>query len=604
MARKEIDNVRIIQWGNTLSKWEEINSQQGEHFQLKMNELGVVNNSSGKTLALVVGNNNDTVAELYENAISETSNTNVFFSGIGAGYNLPAATPTVLGGIKIDSEYFSMINQKLTPKLLTYAVPEPSGNYYNASGPTPENIALTLPSDHDLRVQGTVFAETLITTEEINVQVGFQYIDIHKKINKDDKYEVYLDNAIFIGTIEDKDTIINIFTHPLYDDCEVVVNSTSVNNGAFDIWYSYPNPADNSAQDVQEIVDGVTTNHWYSSLSYDTSDASRHKIKVSRAVAPFVNGAYYRVTNRRLVEKGEDVDTPMVLGDNEKAGIRLYNYHKDDASEENEARRRVAELSIDNNGFLWFSPNVYPTDWPENENITKNYRIPLVNPTGMENSLITINSNGMLVPKTSISTSELPTYYSLTITKNENRTEDNYVSVETVYDPFDSHKSVTINQHYCDTIIANGKEYKAIENKIDLGSPIWTEDLYNKLQTAVQTIKFNGTEYVGPNPEFNYTYSANINSGTLIDVQKDGERFTINHLQDAEYQDVIGYTQHLIGPNNESTIRVINTINRDNEKMGHVMDYKDYLVNFTPLLNYIKDLEQRIVDLENIINNL
>ena len=69
-------------------------------------------------------------------------------------------------------------------------------------------------------------------------------------------------------------------------------------------------------------------------------------------MAPFVNGSYYRVTNRRLVEKGEDVDTPMVLGDNEKAGIRLYNYHKDDASEENEARRRVAELSIDNNGSL------------------------------------------------------------------------------------------------------------------------------------------------------------------------------------------------------------------------------------------------------------
>jgi cobalamin biosynthesis Co2+ chelatase CbiK len=87
-------------------------------------------------------------------------------------------------------------------------------------------------------------------------------------------------------------------------------------------------------------------------------------------------------------------------------------------------------------------------------------------------------------------------------------------------------------------------------------------------------------------------------------VQKDGEKFTINHLQDAEYQDVIGYTQHLIGPNNESTVRVINTLNRDNEKMGHVMDYKDYLVNFTPLLNYIRDLEQRIADLEDVISNL
>lgn len=600
MARKEIDNVRIIQWGNTLSKWEEVNSKQGEHSQLKMNELGVVNNSSGKTLALVVGNNENTVAELYENAVSGVSNTNVFFSGIGAGYNLPAATSAVLGGIKVDNEYFSMVNQKLTPKLLTYAVPEPSGNYYNASGPTPENIALTLPSDHDLRVQGTVFAETLITTEEINVQVGFQYIDIHKKINKDDKYEVYLDNAIFIGTIDDKDIVVNIFTHPLYADCEVVVNSTSANNGAFDIWYSYPNPADNSAQDVQETVDGVITNHWYSSLSYDTSDANNHKIKISRAVAPFVNGAYYRVTNRRLIEKGEEVDTPMVLGDNEKAGIRLYNYHKDDASEENEARRRVAELSIDNKGFLWFSPNVYPTDWPENENITTNYRIPLVNPTGMENSLISINPEGVLIPKASISTSELPIYYPLTITIKQKTGEDHSVNVITTYDPFDSPESITIDQHYCDTIVANGQEYKVIDHKIDLGSPIWTEDLYNKLQTAVQTITFNGVEYVGPNPEFNYTYSANINSGTLINVKKEGEKFTINHGTDVNYKEVNAINAISIGPNTSDTdyFDTISNPTRDSNDTGHLLNYTYNRVNFTSLINYIKQLEERIAALE------
>ena len=126
----------------------------------------------------------------------------------------------------------------------------------------------------------------------------------------------------------------------------------------------------------------------------------------------------------------------------------------------------------------------------------------------------------------------------------------------------------------------------------------------DKLNSAVQTIKFNGVEYVGPNPEFSYTYSANINSGTLIDVKKDGEKFTIDHVKSAEYKDVVGYENISIGPNKNSSFRVINSIDRDNEKTGHLMDYKDYLVDFSPLINKTTSLENQLNTAETTISSL
>ena len=95
----------------------------------------------------------------------------------------------------------------------------------------------------------------------------------------------------------------------------------------------------------------------------------------------------------------------------------------------------------------------------------------------------------------------------------------------------------------------------------------------DKLDSAVQSITFNGEKYTGNNIEFDY--ATHIASGTLIDVQENKGNFTINHAKSAEYKDVVGYENISIGPNNDSSFRVINSIDRDDGKTGHLMDYKD-----------------------------
>jgi hypothetical protein len=43
-----------------------------------------------------------------------------------------------------------------------------------------------------------------------------------------------------------------------------------------------------------------------------------------------------------------------VLRDNERAGIKIYNYHKDDQSV-SQNNRKIAELSVDNQGILAYA---------------------------------------------------------------------------------------------------------------------------------------------------------------------------------------------------------------------------------------------------------
>lgn len=539
MSRKTIDNVRIVQWGNTLDGWEEANAKPGDHSLLKTNELGVINSSTGGAIALAIGDGASTVSDLYQRNIDGYTNNNIFFSGIGAGYQLPLASSGVLGGLKINPYYFDLQNEQLNPLLLRRATPDIiTGKYYNSNSDTADNEPLTLPERHDLRIQGALFVDKIITEERVDIQVESNYINVHKKIDKEFVQEIECTTQ-YVLSLENT-TILE-----KYQSTIIITDSSGNKIDEYSIY-----------TDIQEEVPFTIFES-----------------------ASFVVGEIYTVSYISIS------DEAWVLDDEETAGLRIYNYHKDDASLPEEDRE-VAEISVKNDGSLWYSPNALGIN-----DFVQRKRIALLD--NLKAGMVFLSTDSELYTNETLPTSNLPTMNTL------------YLN-EYAYNPLATGGDILCNirQDYCDTIVANGQEYKVQDNKIDLGSPIWTEDLYNKLQSAVQTIKFNGTKYAGPNPEFNYTYSANINSGTLINVQKDGEKFTINHLQDAEYKDVIGYNQCLIGPNNETTIRVINTLNRDNNKMGHLMEYKDYLVDFTPLIEYIENLEKRIEDLENIINNL
>jgi hypothetical protein len=75
-------------------------------------EIGVVNKTNTKNaIKIVVGNGTSTTSELLAEG-------NVFYSGIGAGYILPTASNTLLGGIKISDTYFYTDGEVLKLKVL------------------------------------------------------------------------------------------------------------------------------------------------------------------------------------------------------------------------------------------------------------------------------------------------------------------------------------------------------------------------------------------------------------------------------------------------------------------------------------------------------
>ena len=204
-----------------------------------------------------------------------------------------------------------------------------------------------------------------------------------------------------------------------------------------------------------------------------------------------------------------------------------------------------------------------------------------------------LESSGNLFSSSSLNAEYLPDLSTLVINKQ-------------IYNPKAGNVNIDIRQDYCDTIVANGQEYKVQNNKIDLGSPVWTQEMADKLNSAVQTVKFNGVEYVGPNPEFSYTYSANINSGTLIDVKKDEEKFTIDHVQPGDYNKNAGLSssQILIGANNNTSVNTISTIVRDNKERGHVIDYTMNNLDFSPLISDITTLKTQLENANSKITSL
>lgn len=535
MSRKTIDNVRIVQWGNTLDGWEEVNAKPGGHSLLKINELGVINSSTGGAIALAIGDGASTVSDLYQRNIDGYNNTNIFFSGVGAGYQLPLASDTIRGGLKINPYYFSLQNEQLNPLLLRRATPDTiTGKYYNSNSDTADNEPLTLPKQHDLRIQGALFVEKIVTEERVDIQVESNYINVHKKIDKE-----------FVKEVE----------------CTTQYVLSLENTTILEKYQSTIVITDSSGNKIDEY-----------SIYTDTQEEIPFTFFES---ASFVVGEIYTVSYISIS------DEAWVLDDEETAGLRIYNYHKDDASLPEE-EREVAEISVKNDGSLWYSPNALGIN-----DFVQRKRIALLD--NLKAGMVFLSTDNELYTNETLPTSNLPKMNTL------------YLN-EYVYNPLGTGGNVLCNirQDYCDTIVANGQEYKVQDNKIDLGSPIWTEDLYNKLQTAVQTIKFNGVEYVGPNPEFNYTYSANINSGTLINIEKDGEKFTINHGTDANYKDVNAVNVINIGPNTSDTdyFDTMSNPTRDSNDMGHLLNYTYNRVNFTSLINYIKQLEERIAALE------
>jgi hypothetical protein len=73
--------------------------------------------------------------------------------------------------------------------------------------------------------------------------------------------------------------------------------------------------------------------------------------------------------------------------------------------------------------------------------------------------VVMLEDNGNLFSSSSLDAKYLPSLSTLTINEH-------------IYNPKTGAVNIDIRQDYCDTIVANGQEYKVKDNKIDLGSPV------------------------------------------------------------------------------------------------------------------------------------
>lgn len=535
MSRKTLNNIRIQQWGNTLNSWDNTSTNPALY------ELALVqsNVEPTKTIGLVIGNGEDSVVSLYNTAIDlETSDSakNVFFPGIGAGYVLPTASSTQIGGLKINPYYFVLQNDALESKLLRKAEPDPITRlYYNSEGPTPKNEPLTLPLKHDLRIQGSLFVDEIIAETTINIQTESNYIDVHKKIDK----EITEDVVASEGTI----TLTNYVNTQWHETIEIVDSSGTEITG-FDI--------------DSGTVDG--------------------KIVTILKSEKFVTDKTYTISYRTVSSD------PWVLKDEETAGIRIYNYNAKDASLE-ESFREVAEISVTNDGNLWYTSNALGLDGP-----IERYNISLMSPSDISGIPLYDGSTKLLSIVEKIPVSSMPEFSKLGISFVGSGEEVSYE-----YDPNKNEDvTVEIRNDYCDTIIANGVEYKVSNNTINLGSPVWTEDLYDAIQSAVQKITFNGTVYTGPEITISFDYTKGISTGTGIVLTNNDGMANLSHSTYSNYKDVISYDSIEISLGSSNNFFIVSDIERDDDDLGHLLNYKNTKVSFTPLLETVSDLVERV----------
>lgn len=159
--KNKIENVRIQNRCHTLNEWDNLPAEEANVMD---KEIAIVMSNDNTTLlGIVVGEGQ--VYELYN------KRQKVLFPGIGAGYVLPEASTSTLGGIKINELYFRMNNSVLNPISLTYTQDVVNGNRI-----------LTLPENHNLNVPGEITATSMHYQNVYNLFAQSNYIGVRKGI--------------------------------------------------------------------------------------------------------------------------------------------------------------------------------------------------------------------------------------------------------------------------------------------------------------------------------------------------------------------------------------------------------------------------------------
>lgn len=93
-----IEDVRFLNRLDTKSEW---NSRNAE---LLPGEIGILTDSNGKIIGLCAGGTDESEETTGREIITADK---IFYPGKGAGYELPNASFTAVGGVKPSEDYYS-----------------------------------------------------------------------------------------------------------------------------------------------------------------------------------------------------------------------------------------------------------------------------------------------------------------------------------------------------------------------------------------------------------------------------------------------------------------------------------------------------------------
>jgi hypothetical protein len=203
------------------------------------------------------------------------------------------------------------------------------------------------------------------------------------------------------------------------------------------------------------------------------------------------------------------------------------------------------------------------------------------------NGLAFIEDNGELSSISNIALEQMPDLYSFTIGVGENIV---------TYNPLSRDSILSVDQNYCKAIMANGQRYEIDSDLvIDLGSPVWTEEMANKLNSAVQSVTFNGEKQTGNDLDFTYTINVTGSSLDLISSTKSGGNFTIKHTQPGDYNESAGLSSNSVNITNTTpSTYIISSLTRDSRNFGHIVDYQLTKIDFSNLLSRVTTLESQL----------
>lgn len=293
----------------------------------------------------------------------------------------------------------------------------------------------------------------------------------------------------------------------------------------------------------------------------------------------FVDGKYISIN-----AKTDGTANPPTLENNEYSGILFYNYKNDGETQD---ERSKAELSINNQGQLFYSLGQDSLKkqilMMRSDTILSSDSSSYLSVQKDENGFLQL-STSTYIPATNVSG-----FGELTLIINGNPHSYSPVSSSAI--------SFDIPTDYCNSIVVEGNTYTAVNNVITVGSLGFTNENAATLNSAVQTITYNGTTYSGPE----IAITSKVQGSEAIEVKEEGGVSTILHY-DPGYVDIVGEQVFNVGYEDSSEFPYIITVNRD--KLGHVPSYSRGKLSFTKLLQRIDTLEESGISGEEYQNLL